>query len=148
RFDDARPGDKEQRAVANADVLDRELHERQINADERECKCSPPRGSGRDLRLHLLPPQEQLLFHLLLLLLAALSIGIRSRNERAKQRMRLQRLRLELRMELAAQEEGMVRHLNDLDIRAVGRGTGEPQAGAGEQRLILAVEFVAVAMAL
>ena len=37
-------------------------------------------------------------------------------DERSEQRMRLQRLRFELRMELAAQEPGMIRDLADLDV--------------------------------
>ena len=61
--------------------------------------------------------------------------------------MRLERLGLELGVELAAEEEGVVGDLDDLDVGGVGGGAGDAQAGAGEQGFVLAVEFVAVAVA-
>ena len=68
-------------------------------------------------------------------------------DERLEQRMRLQRLRLELRMELAAEEMRMSGELDDLDVGAVGRGPGDAQARRGQRLFVLAVEFVAVAVA-
>src|SRR6266511_1775944 len=69
-------------------------------------------------------------------------------DEADEERMRLQRLALELRVELAGEEVGMLRQLDDLDVGAVGRASRDAQSGAGEQLLIFAVELVAVAMAL
>src|SRR5580765_4990627 len=62
--------------------------------------------------------------------------------------MRLQRLRLELRMELAAEEIGMVGNFNYLNICSVRGCSGDAEAAAGQHRFILAVEFITVAMAL
>src|SRR6266851_10095316 len=62
--------------------------------------------------------------------------------------MRLQWLRLEFRMELAAEEIRMVRNFHDLHIGSVRGAAGKAHARAGEYGLILAVEFIAVAMAL
>ena len=53
--------------------------------------------------------------------------------------MRLQRLGFKLGMELAAEEKRMAGQLDDLDIRRIGRRAGQSQAGAGQQRLVLAV---------
>ena len=58
------------------------------------------------------------------------------------------RLGLELGMELAAQVPGMVGELADLDVGAVGRLAGDAQAGGLQAVLVLAVEFVAVPVAL
>ena len=77
-----------------------------------------------------------------------LTILVAGLDERAEERMRLERLGLEFGMELAAEEEGMVGNLDDLDVGAVGRGAGDAHAGAGEQRFVFAVEFVAMAVAL
>src|SRR5262249_5948370 len=60
----------------------------------------------------------------------------------------LQRLRLELGVELAAEEVRMIRELNDLDVGAVRRAAGDPHAAADQHRFVLAVELVAMAMAL
>ena len=62
--------------------------------------------------------------------------------------MRLQWLRFELGMELAAEEEGVTGDLHDFDVGGVGRGSGDAKAGSGEERFVLAVELVAVTMAL
>src|ERR1700687_2610307 len=62
--------------------------------------------------------------------------------------MRFQRLRLELRMELAADEPGMVGGLNNLDIRSVRRPSGNFQTCTDEGLLIIAVEFVTMPVAL
>src|SRR5438105_1253789 len=72
----------------------------------------------------------------------------RGAHERAEQRMRLQGLRLELRMELAAQEPGMIRELADLDVNAVGSLSGQPQTVLFQNSFVFAIEFVAVAMTL
>src|ERR1700690_105887 len=69
-------------------------------------------------------------------------------NERRKQRMWCEGFRLELRMELAADKPGMVGHFDDLNIYAVRCAARDSESGAGERRLVLAIEFVAMAMAL
>src|SRR4051812_29134455 len=69
-------------------------------------------------------------------------------DEGLEERMRLHRLRLEFGVELAAEEPRVTRDLADLDVGAVGRLTGETEAGGLELVLVLAVELVAMAMAL
>src|ERR1700690_2097485 len=51
-------------------------------------------------------------------------------------------------MELAADEPGMVRHLDDLHVHAIGSASGDTEAGARKRLIVFAIEFVAVAMAL
>ena len=62
--------------------------------------------------------------------------------------MRLKRLGFELGVELAAEEEGVGGDLDDLDVGGVGSGAGETETAAGEDGFVLAVELVAVAVAL
>ncbi len=62
--------------------------------------------------------------------------------------MRLQGLGLELGMELAAEKIWMAGNLYDLDVGLVGRRARDAEACAGEQGLVLAVEFVAVTVTL
>ena len=69
-------------------------------------------------------------------------------DEIAEEGMRLERLGLELGMKLARQEKGVGGDLHDLDVGGVGCGSRKAEAGAGEDGLVLAVEFVAVSMAL
>ena len=69
-------------------------------------------------------------------------------HERGKQRMRSERLGFEFGMELAADEPGVVRGFDDFDVHAVGCASGDAETGAGERFFVLAIEFVAVAMAL
>src|SRR5436305_11623288 len=69
-------------------------------------------------------------------------------DERAEQRMRLQRFRFELGMKLAAEIPRMVCDLADLDVGAVGRLAGDPQARSRQDRLKFAIELEAMAMAL
>ncbi len=56
----------------------------------------------------------------------------------------LQRLRFELRMELASEEERVIRNLHDLHIGRIRRGARQPQPAAGQQSFILAVELIAM----
>src|SRR5262249_53982123 len=63
-------------------------------------------------------------------------------------RVRLHRLRLEFRMKLAAEKPWVIGKLADLDVRAVGSLTGNPQARGPQPLFVLAVELVAMAMAL
>ena len=56
--------------------------------------------------------------------------------------------RLQLRMELHADEPGMVGDLDDLRQHAVGRHAGEPQPAALQPLLVVDVHLVAVAVAL
>ena len=76
------------------------------------------------------------------------TVLIPRRNERTEQRMRLERFGFELGMELAADEEGVPRNLDDLNIGAVRCGAAQAQASAGEKSFVLAIEFVAMTMAL
>src|SRR5712692_7616607 len=69
-------------------------------------------------------------------------------DKRRKQRVRGQRLRFELGMELAAKEPGMLGRLDDLDVGAVRRASGDAQARRDQCLLIIAVELVAVAVTL
>src|SRR5689334_15812882 len=73
---------------------------------------------------------------------------VRGADECLEERVRLHRLGLEFRMELAAQEPGVVRDFADLDIGVVRRLPGDPQAGGLQALLVFAIEFVAVAMPL
>src|ERR1700721_3668214 len=74
-------------------------------------------------------------------------IGVAGGDEGAEERMRLERLGFELGVKLAAEEEGMLGQLDDLDIGRVRRSASDAQTGAGEQRLVFAIEFVTGAMA-
>ncbi|MCU1222775.1 MAG: hypothetical protein JWQ42_868 [Edaphobacter sp.] len=69
-------------------------------------------------------------------------------DEVAEEGVGLKRLGFELGVELAAEEEGMGGDLDDLDVGGVGGGAGEAEAGSGEDGFVLAVELVAVAVAL
>ena len=69
-------------------------------------------------------------------------------DELAEERVRLEGLGLELGVELAAEEVGVAGDFDDLDVGLVGSGAAEAQAAAGEQGFVLAVELVAVAVAL
>src|SRR5947207_6586002 len=79
---------------------------------------------------------------------AALPILVRGADEGAEQRVRLERLRFELGMELAPEIPGVIADLTDLDIGVIRRLAGDPQPCGGQDLLILAVEFVAVAVPL
>src|ERR1035441_9041214 len=81
------------------------------------------------------------------LALALASIFQAGANECGEQRMRCERLRFEFRMELDADEPGMVGHLDDFDVDAVGSASRDAKSSAGERFLVLAVEFIAMAMA-
>lgn len=80
--------------------------------------------------------------------LALVAILDASANERGEQRVRCERLGFKLRMELAAEEPGMVGSLDDLHVHTIGRASGDAEAGARQRIFILAIEFVAMAMAL
>ena len=69
-------------------------------------------------------------------------------DEVAEDGVGLQRLGLEFGVELAGEEEGVGGNLDDLDVGGVGGGAGEAEAGAGEDGFVLAVELVAMAVAL
>src|SRR3984957_15295410 len=69
-------------------------------------------------------------------------------DEGEEERVGLEGLGFELGVELAAEEERVGGDLDDLDVGGVGGCAGEAEAAAGEDGLVLAVELVAVAMAL
>ena len=75
---------------------------------------------------------------------AELAVVVAGLDERQEERVRFQWLRFELGVELASEEVGVVWDLDDLDVGSVGRGSGDAQSSAGEQRLVFAVEFVAM----
>ena len=62
--------------------------------------------------------------------------------------MRFERLGFEFRMELAAEEPRMVRSFDDLDVVFVGSAAGDAEAGGGQNFLVVAIEFVAMAVTL
>src|SRR2546422_1087354 len=72
----------------------------------------------------------------------------RGPDKSLEERMRFEGSRLEFRVELAAQEPGMVADLHDLDIGPIRRLARQVESTAHQGLLILPVELVAVAMAL
>src|ERR1700685_4769978 len=62
--------------------------------------------------------------------------------------MRFERLRLERGMELAAEEPGMVGSFDDFDVIFVGSAARDAEARGDESFFVIAVELVAVAVAL
>ena len=58
------------------------------------------------------------------------------------------RLRFEFGMELAADKPRVVRRFDDFDVNAVGSASGDAESGARERFLVVAIELVAVAVAL
>src|SRR5262249_15531979 len=75
-------------------------------------------------------------------------ILVRRADERLEERVRLHGLRLEFGVELATEEPGMVRQFADFDIRAVRSLAGDAQPRCAQSLLVLAIEFVSMAMAL
>jgi len=69
-------------------------------------------------------------------------------DEGGEERVRCQRLGFEFGMELAAQEPGMVRGFDYFYVDAVRCASSDAEAGARESFFVLAVEFVAMAVAL
>ena len=77
-----------------------------------------------------------------------LTVFVAGGDELAEERVGLEGLGFELGVELAAEEVGVAGDLDDFDVGLVGSGAGDAQAGAGEQGFVLAVELVAVTVAL
>jgi hypothetical protein len=75
-------------------------------------------------------------------------MGIAGSDEIFKQRMGFQRLGFELGMELATEKPGMVLDLDDFDKPVIRVLSREKKAGSRQYRLVLGVEFVAMAVAL
>src|SRR6266571_7712474 len=69
-------------------------------------------------------------------------------DKRGEERMRLEWLGLEFRMELAAEEPGMLRRLDDLHVVFVRRASRDAQSGWGKNFFVFSVELVAVPVAL
>jgi len=67
--------------------------------------------------------------------------------EGCEERVRLERLGLELGVKLAAEKPRMLGGFDDLDVIFVGGAAGDEQAGVGQSFLVVAIEFVAVAVA-
>jgi hypothetical protein len=76
------------------------------------------------------------------------AVFVAGADEVAEERVGLERLGFEFGVELAGEEEGVGRNLDDLYVGGVGGGAGEAEACAGEDGLVLAVELVAMAVAL
>src|SRR5208282_2678894 len=72
----------------------------------------------------------------------------RSLYERGEQRVRLEGPAFQFRVELDADEPGMVGEFDDLGELAVGRHAGKPHPGLFQARLVVDVDLVAVAVAL
>lgn len=68
-------------------------------------------------------------------------------NKAVEQGMRLGRAGFKFRMELAADEPGMILDFDDFDQTVVRGRTGQDQAGIDHFRTVLIVEFPAVTMA-
>src|SRR5438309_3776543 len=94
------------------------------------------------------PPRSTLFPYTTLFRSRAMAVLPGCADERRKKRMGGQRLGLELRMELATQKPGVVGRFDDLDVDAVRSAAGDAQARRHERLFILAVKFVAVAVAL
>src|SRR6185437_14284248 len=69
-------------------------------------------------------------------------------NECGENRMRRERFGFEFRMELASDEPRVIRTLDDLHVNAIGCAAGDAEACIGQSFLVVAIEFVAMAMAL
>ena len=69
-------------------------------------------------------------------------------HKRGEQRMRRQRLGLKFRMELAAQKPRMLRRLDNFHVFSVGRPAGDAESRGQQSFFVLAIEFVAVPVAL
>ena len=68
-------------------------------------------------------------------------------HERGEKRMRRERLRFEFRMKLAAKKPRVVGCFDDFDVVFVGGAAGDAEAGVRQSFLVIAIEFVAVAVA-
>src|SRR5690242_1143377 len=148
-------------------VADFEFHVARVALQERRTRSSRrqhirSRRELRDLVIALVPfafafsrlpsadpfrPQEQFFFHFHLPRTALASILVRRLDEFPEERLRVERLRFELRMELAAQEIRMVPDFYDLDVSSIWSRTRDPKSRAGKQRLVFAIELIAMAMA-
>jgi hypothetical protein len=69
-------------------------------------------------------------------------------NESSEKRMRRERLRFEFRMKLNANEPGMIFQLDDFNVNAVWSLTSYFESGVDQSGFVVAIEFIAVAMAL
>src|SRR5690348_3823001 len=69
-------------------------------------------------------------------------------NECGEKRVWRERLGLEFGMELAADEPRMIRNLDNFHVDAIGRASSDAEPGVGQSFLVIAIEFVAMAMAL
>ena len=77
-----------------------------------------------------------------------LAVFVAGDDELAEERVGLEGFGFEFGVELAAEEEGVAGDLYDLDVGCVGGGAAQAEAAAGEEGFVLAVELVAVAVAL
>ena len=73
---------------------------------------------------------------------------MRRADESGEERVWREWLRLKLRMELAAEEPRMVGQFDDFDVRAIGSFSGDAETGGDENFLVVAIEFIAMAVAL
>src|SRR5215475_9495846 len=78
----------------------------------------------------------------------AQAVSQRGADEGAEQGVRFERLGLELGMKLAAQIPGVVGQFADLHVHSVRRFSGEPQPMLRQNPFVLAIELVAMAVAL
>ena len=69
-------------------------------------------------------------------------------DEGGEERMRHERLGFEFGMELAAEKPGVFGRLDDFDVISVGRAAGDAEAGVRQSFFVVAIKFVAVAVAL
>src|SRR5580698_4221830 len=78
----------------------------------------------------------------------ALAMFVRRGDKGGEQRVRFQWLRLEFGMELAAEKPGMIGYFANLDVHRIRRLPGNAESAGRQNLLVLAIEFVTVAMAL
>src|SRR5207249_8832184 len=71
-----------------------------------------------------------------------------SADESGEERVRFERLGFEFRVKLAAEEPRMVRGFDDFDVIFVGRAASDAEPRGNQSLLVVAIKFVAVAMAL
>ena len=69
-------------------------------------------------------------------------------DEGGEERMRFERLGLEFRMKLAAEEPWMIGSFDDLDVIFVWSAAGDTKSSASQDFLVVAIELVAMPMAL
>ena len=93
------------------------------------------------------PAAEVVDEHVLALARDRVAEPVRGRDKRTEKRVRLERFRFEFRVELAAEKPRVVGGLDDFDVIFVGRASSDAQARSDQRFFVVAIEFVAMAVA-